>query len=85
MTTGQRFGLNMLSAVSAIGLLRFMVVKGRVSGEQVCEFMRRLMYRAKRPVFLILDGHPMHSACAGINSGLASGTECNSIRARQCA
>ena len=25
------------------------------------------------------------SACAGINSGLASGTECNSIRARQCA
>ena len=62
MTTGQRFGLNMLSAVSAKGLLRFMVVTGRVGGEQVCEFMRRLMYRAKRPVFPILDGHPMHKS-----------------------
>jgi transposase len=62
MTTGQRFGLNMLSAVSAKGLLRFMVVQGRVAGQQVCEFMGRLMYRAKRPVFLILDGHPMHKS-----------------------
>ncbi len=60
MTSGQRFGLNMISAVSARGLLRFMVVKGRVNGEQVCEFMRRLMYRARRPVFLILDGHSTH-------------------------
>jgi hypothetical protein len=24
--------------------------------------MRRLMYRAKRPVFLILDGHSMHKS-----------------------
>lgn len=62
MTTGQRFGLNMISAVSAKGLLRFMVVKGRVGGEQVCQLIRRLMYRAKRPVFLILDGHPMHKS-----------------------
>jgi len=62
MTTGQRFGLNMLSAVSAKGLLRFMVTQGRVGGQQVCEFMRRLMHRAKRPIFLILDGHPMHKS-----------------------
>jgi len=62
MATGQRFGLNLLSAVSAKGLLRFMVVKGRVGGEQVCEFMRRLLHGAKRPVFLILDGHPMHKS-----------------------
>jgi transposase len=60
MTSGQRFGLNLISAVSARGLLRFMVVQGRINGEQVCEFMRRLMYRARRPVFLILDGHSMH-------------------------
>lgn len=61
-TAGQRFGSNMLSAISPNGRLRFMVVKGRVNEEQVCEFIRRLMYRAKRPVFLILDGHPLHKS-----------------------
>jgi transposase len=62
LSTGQRFGLNLISAVSAKGLLRFMAVRGRIAAEQVCEFLRRLMHRARRPVFLILDGHPMHKA-----------------------
>lgn len=60
--TGQRFGLNLISAVSAKGLLRFMVVKGRIAAPQVCDFLRRLMHGARRPVYLILDGHPMHKA-----------------------
>jgi transposase len=60
--TGQRFGLNLISAVSAKGLLRFMVVQGRVRAAQICEFLRRLMHGARRPIFLILDGHPMHKA-----------------------
>jgi transposase len=62
MTTGQRFGLNMISAVSSKGLLRFMIVKGKVAAEQVCEFIRRLMHGARRPIYLILDGHPMHKS-----------------------
>lgn len=62
MGTGQRFGLNLISAVSAKGLLRFMVVRGRIAAAQVCEFLRRLMHGARRPIFLILDGHPMHKA-----------------------
>ncbi len=62
MSSGQRFSLSLLSAIGARGLLRFMVVKGKINAERVCEFLRRLMYRAKRPVFLILDGHPMHKA-----------------------
>jgi len=62
MGTGQRFGLNLISAVSAKGLMRFMVVRGRVASAQVCEFLRRLMHGARRPIFLILDGHPMHKA-----------------------
>lgn len=61
-TTGARFSLNVISAISARGNLRFMVVGGRVASEQVCEFLGRLMYRARRPVYLILDGHPMHKA-----------------------
>lgn len=60
--TGARFRLNGISAISARGHLRFMVVRGRVAGEQGCEFLSRLMDRARRPVFLILDGHPMHKS-----------------------
>ena len=60
--TGARFSLNMISAISARGNLRFMVVEGRVGAEQVCQFLRRLMHGARRTVYLILDGHPMHRA-----------------------
>jgi len=58
--TGGRHSLNMLSAVSARGELRFMVVKGRVNGLVFIEFLRRLMHNAPHPVFLILDGHSIH-------------------------
>lgn len=64
MGSGQRFGLNLISAVSAKGWLRFMVVTGKVGSAQVCEFIKRLMHGAARPVFLILDGHPMHKSKA---------------------
>lgn len=60
--TGQRFSLNMISAVSAQGRLRFMVVDGNVNGPQYVEFLRRLVYHAVRPIFLILDGHPVHKS-----------------------
>lgn len=60
--TGQRFGLNMISAISARGLLRFMVVKGKVNGPKYIEFLQRLMHNAPRPIFLIVDGHPIHKA-----------------------
>jgi transposase len=59
-TDGERFGLNMISAVSGRGQLRFMVVRGRVTAAQFVEFLRRLVYRAKRPIFLIVDGHSIH-------------------------
>jgi len=58
--TGARFGFNMISAVSPKGQLRFMVVAGKVAAKQFCEFLRRLVFRARRPMFLILDGHPVH-------------------------
>ena len=58
--TGARFGFNMISAVSPKGQLRFMVVEGKVAAKQFCEFLRRLVFRARRPIFLVLDGHPVH-------------------------
>jgi transposase len=60
--TGARFGLNMLSAISARGEFRFMIHEGTVSAAVFREFLRRLMIGQKRPVFLIVDGHPTHKA-----------------------
>jgi transposase len=60
--TGQRFSLNMISAVSPRGSLRFMVVKGGVGARVFIEFLKRLMHGQRRPVFLIVDGHPAHRA-----------------------
>jgi len=61
-STGARFGMNLISAVSAQGEFRFMVTKGRVGAKVFVEFLRRLLYRAERPIFLIVDGHPVHKA-----------------------
>ena len=61
--TGQRFR-NMISAISPRGALRFMVVKGGVGAAVFIRFLKRLIHGAKRPVFLIVDGHPSHRAKA---------------------
>lgn len=58
--TGQRFSLNMISAVSPKGALRFMVVRGGVGAGVFIEFLKRLMHGQRRPVYLIVDGHPSH-------------------------
>ena len=61
-STGARFGLNMISAVSAQGEFRFMVVKGRVKAAQFIQFIKRLLQGVPQRVFLIVDGHPVHKA-----------------------
>src|ERR1017187_5712255 len=59
-STGQRSSVNMISAVSARGHMRFMVAKGRVNGAVFVEFLKRLMHSAAQPIFLILDGGSYH-------------------------
>jgi transposase len=61
-STGARFGLNMISAVSAQGEFRFMIVRGRVGAAQFINFLKRLLHGVERKVFLIVDGHPAHKA-----------------------
>ena len=61
-TTGARFSLNMLSAVSAQGEFRFMTVKGWVGATQFLMFIKCLLHGADRMIFLIVDGHPAHKA-----------------------
>ncbi|MDS4056729.1 IS630 family transposase [Accumulibacter sp.] len=60
--TGRRFSLNMISAVSTQGEFRFMLHEGSVGAKVFVEFLKRLMVNAEKPVFLIVDGHPIHKA-----------------------
>jgi transposase len=52
----------MLSAVSPQGEFRFMLHEGSVNAGVFLEFLKRLMVGATKPVFLIVDGHPIHKA-----------------------
>ncbi len=60
--TGRRFGLNLISAVSARGDFRFMVHEESVTAKVFREFLRRLMQGAQQPIILVVDGHPIHKA-----------------------
>ncbi|QDF96455.1 IS630 family transposase [Azoarcus sp. DD4] len=60
--TGRRFSLNMISAVSPQGEFRFMLHEGSVTATVFREFLKRLMIGATKPVFVIVDGHPIHKA-----------------------
>jgi transposase len=59
-TTGARFSLNMISAVTAQGLLRFSTFTGSLTADKFIEFCKRLIADTDGPVFLVVDGHPVH-------------------------
>lgn len=61
-TTGARFGLNLVSALSPRGQLRFMVCKGRVGAKVFIEFLKRLLHDVPGRLVVIVDGHPAHKA-----------------------
>ncbi len=53
-TTGARFRMNLISAVSRTGQMHFAVIEGRVNAEVFIEFLRRLIHNRRNPVFLIV-------------------------------
>lgn len=62
-STGARFSVNMISAVTtANGALRFSIIDGTLTAQKFIDFCKRLLHDAGGPVFLILDGHPVHKA-----------------------
>jgi len=61
-STGARFGLNLISAISPRGQMRFMVTKSSVGASVFIEFLKRLIHNAENPIYLIVDGHPAHKA-----------------------
>lgn len=60
--TGQRFGCNMISAITNRGHLAFMVFHGKFDGRLFIRFLQRLLKQAVGKVYLIVDGHPVHRA-----------------------
>ena len=58
--TGQRFGCNMISAITNRGALAFMVFQGKFHNPVFIEFIKRLLRQAKGKLYLIVDGHPVH-------------------------
>ena len=58
-STGQRFSLNMISAISNKGHLQFMIID-RFNGDVFIEFLKRLVRYSKQKIFFITDGHPAH-------------------------
>jgi transposase len=61
--TGQRFGANVISAISNKGHLQFRVFKQRFTAPVFIDFLGRLVRQADgQKVILILDGHPVHRA-----------------------
>jgi len=61
-STGARFSLNLISAVSRRGDLRFMGIDGRMNAGRFIEFLQRMLHDSNRKIFLIVDGHPCHKA-----------------------
>jgi len=60
--TWARFKVSMISAVSAQGEMRFMVVDGTVGAEVFIDFLKRFLVGQSKPAFLIVDGARTHRA-----------------------
>ncbi|MDP4028286.1 MAG: IS630 family transposase [Gallionella sp.] len=61
---GQRQSISAASAVSAKGAFWFATYKGALSGDLFVELLKKLMYRRKKPLHLVLDGLPAHKTKA---------------------
>ncbi len=62
-TTGARHSLSLISAISARGQMRFMIMQaGGVIAAVFSEFLKRPLIGAKRAIFLVIDRGPTHIA-----------------------
>jgi len=58
--TGQRFSLNMVSAISNKGYLQFMIIDGSFNSEVFETFLKQIIKYSRQKIFFITDGHPAH-------------------------
>src|SRR6266498_4451986 len=59
-STGQRFGLQAISAISPEGKLRFKVIEHTMTSAEVIEFLAALLQDSQRPLIVLVDRHRMH-------------------------
>lgn len=57
---GGRFGLNLISAVSPRGDMRFSFIQGRMNSAKFIDFLKKLRDDAGRPVIVIADNASYH-------------------------
>ena len=68
-STGARYRMSLISAVTARGHMRFMIKeKGGVNADVFIEFLKRLMLGSRRKIFLIVDRGP--GACREEDQGV---------------
>jgi transposase len=58
----KRESINMISAITNQGTVRFRIFEGNMNADVLIEFMMRLLKDAKRKVYLILDNLRVHHA-----------------------
>jgi transposase len=62
--TGARFSVNMISAITPAGQMRFSIVEGTLDSTKFIAFCKRLVHDTDGKVFLVVDGHPVHRSKA---------------------
>ena len=60
--SGERFGINMISAVSARGDMLFRCFEGRMDSVRFIDFLKDLRADAARPILVIVDGGSYHTS-----------------------
>ena len=60
--TGKRLRLNVIGALSRQGAFRFMVYEENLNGAKFVEFLKRLMHKRRRPVYLVIDSLRAHKS-----------------------
>jgi len=58
--TGKRFGVNMISAISARGGKRFMLYNGKFNSDRYILFLKQLIKNSTHKIYLIMDNYSVH-------------------------
>jgi transposase len=61
-TSGQRQSINAISALSNKGAFWYHVYTGKFNADKCIECLKDFMKYKKQPVFIIMDGHPVHKS-----------------------